>query len=67
MIFIKAKITDDVEIRVDLYGDEFGSYCPQCGREHDLDIETVASIINDGGDLGSTDIFCQECTRSRRS
>lgn len=62
MIFIKAKINDDIEIKIDLYGDEFRSYCPKCGKEHDVEIETVATIINDGGDLGGTVIYCNECT-----
>jgi len=61
MIFIKAKLNEDIEIKVDLYGDEFRSFCPKCAKEHDVDIETVASIINEGGDLGSTSIYCSTC------
>lgn len=63
MIFVKAKINDDVEIKVDLYGDEFRSYCPKCWHEHDVDIEVVAQIIVDGGDLASTAVCCKECSK----
>lgn len=62
MIFIKAKINQDIEIKVDLYGDEFRSYCPNCHKEHDVTIEDVAQIILDGGDLASTQIYCESCS-----
>lgn len=65
MIFIKAKLSDDVEINVDLYGDEFRSHCPKCYKEHDVSIEDVAKIIVDGGDLASTSVYCLECSNTK--
>lgn len=64
MIFVKAKINQDVEIKVDLYGDEFRSCCPKCGIENDVSIEDIAQIINDGGDLAGTSIWCIDCSES---
>jgi len=63
MIFIKTKINDNVEIKVDLYGGEFRSYCPGCWMEHDVCIEDVAQIITDGGDLASAQIYCLPCSK----
>lgn len=64
MIFIKTKLSQDVEIRVDLYGDEFRSYCPKCGQEHDISLEDLAQIIKNGGDLAGTSIWCEVCSNN---
>lgn len=63
MIYIKTKLNEDVEIKVDLYGDEFHSCCPNCGKEHDVLLEDIADIVKNGGDLGGTSIFCSECSK----
>ncbi|MCC2249111.1 hypothetical protein JUJ52_03945 [Virgibacillus sp. AGTR] len=62
MIYIKAKLNRDVEIKVDLYGDEFRSFCPKCAKEFDISIEEVADLVKDGRDLAGTAIYCLECS-----
>lgn len=62
MIYVKAKLNDDVEIKVDLYGDEFRFSCPKCARERDISIEDVADIVKNGGDLAGTVVYCEQCT-----
>lgn len=62
MIYLKAKLNDDVEMKIDLYGDEFRFSCPKCTRECDINIEEVADIVKNGGDLAGTVVYCEQCS-----
>ncbi|TFJ92174.1 hypothetical protein [Lentibacillus salicampi] len=60
MLYIK-KSTDDVEMKMDLYEDEIFSSCPICGKEHEVQPDELAHIIQSGDDFSGTSIFCNGC------
>lgn len=62
MFYVKTNITDDVEIKVNLYDDEIFTQCTKCGKEIQVDTELLKSILEDG-DLASTSIYCEECSK----
>ena len=62
MFYVKTNITDDVEIKVNLYDDEIFTQCTKCGKEVQVDIGLLKSILEDG-DLTSTSIYCKECSK----
>lgn len=63
MLYIKTQISENVEIKVDLYEDEIYSTCPGCGKEEQVEIEHLISILEDGGDFAGTSIYCEECSK----
>lgn len=65
MFFLKTKITDEIEIRVPIYGDEIFTICPDCGKEIEADSDLLADIFKDGGNLESTSLCCKECSAIR--
>lgn len=36
--------------------------CPRCAKLFPVDLE---EIIKDGGDLNSTQVFCEECSKNK--
>lgn len=65
MFFVKKKISDDVNIEMELYEDEICTYCPNCGKEIHLEPEHLADIIQDQA-LSSTSVYCKKCSRLKR-
>ena len=65
MFYVKTNITDDVEIKVNLYDDEIFTQCLKCGKEIQVDTELFKKLLEDG-DLASTSIYCQECSKSEK-
>lgn len=65
MFYVKTNITDDVEIKVNLYDDEIFTQCIKCEKEIQVDTEFLKSILEDG-DLTSTSIYCEECSKSEK-
>jgi hypothetical protein len=61
-MYIKKKLSDSIEIKVDLYDDEIFTACPTCGKETEVTTEMLRDILNDGGDMASTAIYCKGCT-----
>ena len=64
MFYTKIKITEEVELRVPLYDDEFFTTCLDCGKELGFEPVEIADIIRDSGLVG-TAIRCSVCTESR--
>lgn len=62
MLFLKAQINDEIEIKVPLYGDQIFSTCPVCGKETQVDEEMLHSILEDDGDLAATSVYCGSCS-----
>lgn len=50
--------------KVYLFEDNVRTNCPNCGREHIVDIVDVAST--DGFDLYDSAAYCEECSREAR-
>lgn len=67
MLYIKAKLNNQVEIKVDLYEDEIFTSCGDCGKEMNVDQDMIMSIFNDEGDFAGTTFFCEECSQKRIS
>lgn len=42
--------------------DPIYTICPMCGCEHEIDI---TDVLTTGGDLYSTAVYCERCTRDR--
>lgn len=62
MLYVKAKLSESVEINVDLYEDEIYSTCPGCGKEVHVEPEHLARIITDGDDFSGTSFYCEVCS-----
>lgn len=62
MFYVKAQITDDIEIKVPLYGDCIFTNCGECGKEIPTDETFLAELIQEGGDLIGSNLFCSECS-----
>lgn len=68
MIYLKTKLENGEEVKIDVYGDEFYCLCPECGKEVNLDEYSLRDIVNNCGcDFGSVSIFCEECSKHRLS
>ncbi|ARK32175.1 hypothetical protein BkAM31D_21280 [Halalkalibacter krulwichiae] len=65
MFYIKAQLTDDIQINVDIYEDQIFTKCPDCEVEIQADNDLLISVLKDG-DLSSTSIICEQCTRTRK-
>ena len=64
MIYLKKNIGNEAEIKVNICGDEFYCTCPDCGREVQLDSETLKEIIcDDKYDFASTSVYCEDCSK----
>lgn len=61
MFYVKTNISDDIEIKVDLYDDEIYTQCPKCGKEIQLEAEHLAEIVKDQG-LSDTSTYCEKCS-----
>ncbi|MCI9247462.1 MAG: hypothetical protein HFJ30_10285 [Clostridia bacterium] len=62
MLYIKTNISDDVEMKVDLYDDEIYTQCSKCGKEMQVETEVLRQILQDG-DLASTSLYCGKCSK----
>ena len=66
MLYHKVKFRNDIEIRIPLYDDEIFATCPDCGKEVQIDTESLEEILNHG-DLSSTTVCCAECSKRREA
>lgn len=62
MLYIKTKINDQVEMKVDLYEDEIFTDCGDCGKPMQVDFDEIVDIRKSGFDLVGTTFFCEECS-----
>lgn len=62
MFYVKTNLNKNIEIKVDLYDDEIFTQCPKCGKEIQVDNETLANILKDA-DLSSTSLYCEKCSK----
>lgn len=62
MFYVKTNISDDVEIKVDLYDDEIFTQCPKCGKEIPVETEDLKLVLKDG-DFASSSLYCEECSK----
>ena len=63
MFYVKAQLSDEVEIAVEIHDDNVFCICPGCGREVEIDLAEIFSTGD--SDLYGTEVFCSECSRAR--
>lgn len=61
MFYIKTSLTEDIEIKVNLYDDEIYTQCPNCGKEIEVQPSTLKTVIEEDGLLTGTTIYCDDC------
>lgn len=66
MIYVKKQF-EDMTIKFDLYEDEVFSSCPVCGKEHSVEPEELADLINQGNDFSGTIYYCNECAEKKKA
>ncbi len=62
MFYIKTNISDNLEIKVDLYDDEIYTQCPKCGKEIQAETEVLKQVLEDGN-LASSSLYCEKCSK----
>lgn len=62
MIYIKTKVSDNVEMKINLYDDEIYTQCAKCEKEIQIEKEELKQIL-ENGDLASTSLFCEKCSK----
>lgn len=63
MFYVKEKLSDTVDISIEIHDDNVYCICHGCGSEVGIDI---AELFSDGeSDLYGTAVYCSECSRSR--
>lgn len=66
MFYVKAQLSDQVEIKVDLYEEEIFTQCPDCGVELEVASQALIAILEDeAADFSSTSICCEYCSSLR--
>lgn len=66
-MYIKTKITDDIEINIQLYSDQIYCKCPVCGVEVNVDADQLLDILENDGDLTTTAVYCDPCSEKYRA
>jgi predicted RNA-binding protein with PUA-like domain len=63
MFFVKVELTDEAIINIGINGDNVFTYCPDCRKEHPVDIYEVfhESVCDE-----ATSVVCDECFQKRR-
>lgn len=61
MFYVKEKIGDNAEIRIDITGENVFCRCPKCGGETRVFLDEV--LKDEDADLFGTAVFCDECSR----
>lgn len=63
MFYVKQKISEDAEIRIDITDENVFTRCTKCGKEIPVNIEEM--IGEYGGDLYGTTICCSKCSQEK--
>ena len=65
MFYVKEKLSDAVEVTVEITDENVFTHCPGCGDEVIIDL---AELFSDGeSDLYGTAVYCEECSRKIRN
>lgn len=60
MFYVKTKLNENAEIRVEIDSENVFNHCPKCGEEVAVDL---SEVFSDGfGDLYSTSVCCEKCS-----
>lgn len=61
MFYVKEKIGENAEIRIDITDENVFCRCPKCGGETRVFLDEV--LRDEDSDLYGTAVFCDECSR----
>ena len=65
MFYVKEKLSDAVEVSVEITDENVLTRCPGCGDEVGVDL---AELFSDGeSNLYGTAVYCDECSRKIRN
>lgn len=62
MFYVKEKINEAMEVRIELGSDNVYGICPGCGDEVQVNLEDL-SAADDGLDLYGMAVYCDDCTK----
>ena len=62
MFYVKEKINEVMEVRIEVGSDNVYGICPGCGDEVQVNLEDL-SDADDGLDLYGMAVYCDDCTK----
>lgn len=62
MFYVKEKINEAMEVRIEVGSDNVYGICPGCGDEVQVNLEDFANA-DDGLDLYGVAVYCDECAK----
>ena len=62
MFYVKEKINEAMEVRIEVGSDHVYGICPGCGDEVQVNLEDL-SAADDGLDLYGMAVYCDDCTK----
>ena len=65
MYYVKTKINKEVEMKVEVHGDDIYTKCSKCGKEIQADMEILTELLKEGN-LDGTSICCEDCSKEVR-
>lgn len=66
MLYIKSRLNDQVEIKIDICEDEIFTSCAGCAKELEVTEKDLIDILHsDDMDFKGTSWFCPDCTKKR--
>ena len=61
MFFVKEKISDTMEVGIQIMPDNVYAKCPKCGCDHKVDLNDV--FEDEPVDLFGVSIYCEKCSK----
>lgn len=62
MFYVKEKINEAMEVRIEVGCDNVFGICPRCGDEVQINLEDLANA-DDSLDLYGMAVYCDDCTK----
>ena len=63
MYYVKTKIGKEVEMKVEVHGDDIYTKCSKCGKEIQADMQILSELLK-GGNLDGTGMRCEMCSEN---
>ena len=55
-------ISNGNQVLIPIYDDEFVSVCPTCGKIHELELEIIMELIENGDYISGSVVYCEDCS-----
>ncbi len=63
MYYVKAKLNEEAEIRIEVHGDDIYTECMKCGKEILADTAILSELLEEGN-LDGTGMCCEKCSEN---